>query len=430
MANQKLTDRSAFGATLNLADLVHIVDVSDTSQDPAGSSFKLSLSQLKSFVNDNIYNTDGTLTSNRAVSMNTFDLTFTNGQIGIGGTPSYKLHVVPDTNGDGLFVERAGNSLFLNPSSSSTGCDITSTLFMNLSAGGGNFRLNGDADIKLYCITGTNSIYITSDQSASKGLYLYNPNGNGTVINAGFNTSTPTASIHIVGSGATSSTYAIKTENSAASPLLYISDDGSSAFGAGVIASYQLYVAGNGNAKRGLLVNGTDIGLNVTAVDASSIGIEAHAGAGGYAVYGIVTSGRGVYGQASTGFGVAAEVSNVNGLCLYASDALGAKTALFDQTGTLAATNSNINTRITRTIDLNGFDMTGALLHINDNTASTGDLLTVIKVGSTYFSIKEDGTMTAGGLQVGDAGLATGDLYVDTAANILANGDNIVARKV
>lgn len=34
------------------------------------------------------------------------------------------------------------------------------------------------------------------------------------------------------------------------------------------------------------------------------------------------------------------------------------------------------------------------------------------------------------GLQIGDAGLSAGDLYVDTSANILANGDLVVARKV
>ena len=33
-------------------------------------------------------------------------------------------------------------------------------------------------------------------------------------------------------------------------------------------------------------------------------------------------------------------------------------------------------------------------------------------------------------LQTGNAGLSSGDLYVDTAANILANGDLVVGRKV
>jgi hypothetical protein len=36
----------------------------------------------------------------------------------------------------------------------------------------------------------------------------------------------------------------------------------------------------------------------------------------------------------------------------------------------------------------------------------------------------------AGGVQTGNVGLLSGDLYVDTAANILLNGDLVVGRKV
>lgn len=51
MANQRLTDKTAYGGTLALSDLIHIVDVSDTSQNAAGSSYKLQLSTLKTFIN-------------------------------------------------------------------------------------------------------------------------------------------------------------------------------------------------------------------------------------------------------------------------------------------------------------------------------------------------------------------------------------------
>jgi hypothetical protein len=43
---RKLTDLAAI-ATLNDADLLHIVDVSDTTSDPAGTSFKVTVGQLK-----------------------------------------------------------------------------------------------------------------------------------------------------------------------------------------------------------------------------------------------------------------------------------------------------------------------------------------------------------------------------------------------
>lgn len=49
---------------------------------------------------------------------------------------------------------------------------------------------------------------------------------------------------------------------------------------------------------------------------------------------------------------------------------------------------------------------------------------------ANLFTVKGDGNISAPALPVGNAGLSSGDLYVDTAANILANGDKIVARKV
>lgn len=51
MAQEFLTDKTAFAGTLVDADLIHIVDVSDTSQNPAGSSYKLTLLQLKTYMN-------------------------------------------------------------------------------------------------------------------------------------------------------------------------------------------------------------------------------------------------------------------------------------------------------------------------------------------------------------------------------------------
>lgn len=51
MKINRLTDRNYFVGTLTDNDLLHIVDVSDTSQYPAGSSYKLKLLDLKSYLN-------------------------------------------------------------------------------------------------------------------------------------------------------------------------------------------------------------------------------------------------------------------------------------------------------------------------------------------------------------------------------------------
>lgn len=45
-SEKRLTDALPFAGTLAPGDIIHIVDVDDASQNPAGSSFKLTLAQL------------------------------------------------------------------------------------------------------------------------------------------------------------------------------------------------------------------------------------------------------------------------------------------------------------------------------------------------------------------------------------------------
>lgn len=83
----KLTDRNSFSGTLAAGDLVHVVDVSDTSQDPAGSSYKLTLSQLKSFMSSIISGSASFTVS--GVSQSTFTVSIGSTQSGTG----YKVFV-------------------------------------------------------------------------------------------------------------------------------------------------------------------------------------------------------------------------------------------------------------------------------------------------------------------------------------------------
>lgn len=48
----------------------------------------------------------------------------------------------------------------------------------------------------------------------------------------------------------------------------------------------------------------------------------------------------------------------------------------------------------------------------------------------TILELKDNGNMSAPNVQVGNAGLSSGDLYFDTAANALANSDLVCIRKV
>lgn len=63
-----------------------------------------------------------------------------------------------------------------------------------------------------------------------------------------------------------------------------------------------------------------------------------------------------------------------------------------------------------------------------DNTAFAMKLQN--STPAILMSVRNDGRISMPLLQVGDAGLASGDLYVDTEANVTANGDLFVARKV
>lgn len=82
-----LTDETLFAGTLSDSDLIHMVDVSNTTQNPAGSSFKLTIGQLKASMT-NIYNSNGTLTADRTVLMAGNYLSFQGGMTGFGTVPN------------------------------------------------------------------------------------------------------------------------------------------------------------------------------------------------------------------------------------------------------------------------------------------------------------------------------------------------------
>ena len=82
-----LTDETLFAGTLNDSDVIHLVDVSDTTQNAAGSSYKLTIAQLKTGVEKNIYTDDGTLTGARVVNQADHNLSFQGGNVGFGIAP-------------------------------------------------------------------------------------------------------------------------------------------------------------------------------------------------------------------------------------------------------------------------------------------------------------------------------------------------------
>lgn len=119
-----LTDRAlATGVTLN--DLIHIVITGDTSQNPAGSSYKATIQQVSDAIltgSTNIYNSDGTLTGNRNVNFTGSRLQFsgTNSSTTIGltlrassgsGNRFAKLSAVNGSLQNNIDVSIAGTSI-------------------------------------------------------------------------------------------------------------------------------------------------------------------------------------------------------------------------------------------------------------------------------------------------------------------------------
>lgn len=78
------------------------------------------------------------------------------------------------------------------------------------------------------------------------------------------------------------------------------------------------------------------------------------------------------------------------------------------------------------------YDTPTATIHAVGKDATSGNYTLKIETNAfaNLFSVRNDGLISMPLLQTGNAGLSSGDLYVDTAANILLNGDLIVGRKV
>ena len=194
-----LTDETLFAGTLNDSDVIHLVDVSDTKQNAAGSSYKLTIGQLKTAI-PTIYSADGTLSGARTVTQAGYALNFVGGNVGIGTTvSSFKLGVETQTNGDGIALT-----------------------FNNTVLGGiqkSNVGVNGY--LGLY-ENGTHPIVVLGKQAHTTDSII----NDGKNLLIGAITAIAKAKLHVVGVDATSSNYAFKATDSAGNPLFYVRNDG------------------------------------------------------------------------------------------------------------------------------------------------------------------------------------------------------------
>lgn len=172
-----LTDQTfATGVTLN--DLIHVVITGDTSQNPAGSSFKATIQQVFDSYTD-IFVTGGTYnnTTGKATFTNTtggtFDVTgFYTGGIDIfvtGGTYNNTTGTATFTNTTGGTFDVTG--FYTGETYTTSGITTSSsTLDINYTYYGVNY--SGDVDLTLPDATGLDGNFlIIKDEGGNSGTY-------------------------------------------------------------------------------------------------------------------------------------------------------------------------------------------------------------------------------------------------------------------
>lgn len=213
----------------------------------------------------------------------------------------------------------------------------------------------------------------------------------------GIGITVPTAKVHIKGAGSTAATFGLKIYNSASTPLFSIKNDG--------VALFSSILDGSGGGTDNYSYTSTSGGLQISY---NSFG-------GSASIF-----------NYSTGGSIGTAINEISGFYQIAS--------------------ANRISLKTKSDSKSHFWMDGSngFIGIGDNYFVASAQLHVVGFDSTInyalkidnsslsslLYIKNDGKIGMQSLPSSNAGLLTGDLYVDTAANILANGDKIVGWKV
>jgi hypothetical protein len=230
MAKKRLTDPSIPAIiTLDLADLIHVVDVSDTTSHPAGTSKKATINQIKQLIssyNDQFIELSDTPSTYLGQSLKivrvksdetglefaTLSLsTPTIAQVLTTGNVLNTGQTIGFKDGDNIFIT------YLSNNQSQAG---NRTVYLPLFDGQIAYHATGSPLTTNYVLKGTTNGAITSSS-------LIFDNG----TNVGINQSSPSARLHVVGSSSASGAYALKIDNSSNSPLFCVQNDGTVGIG-------------------------------------------------------------------------------------------------------------------------------------------------------------------------------------------------------
>jgi hypothetical protein len=242
------------------------------------------------------------------------------------------------------------------------------------------------------------------------GLDWYHASRNNLFSNP-TNTIIPTAKVHIIGNNQGSDLFALKVDNVVLSPLLYVRNDGNVGMGT-ILPTAKLDV-------RGQIIAGPT--GNITSNDSPFYSVRTNLGSPNYytGMQYAFEVGGGIWG---IGFN-------------YANDQyqfLSGSTAEFIfGSGNPTTPNGKFIMDMSSGYFGANIVLPTATIHGKALDSTSGNYtLQLDNLTSPLLYVRNDGLISAPLLQTGNAGLSTGDIYVDTAANILANGDKVVGWKV
>lgn len=254
---------------------------------------------------------------------------------------------------------------------------------MTLTAAAGNLGLGIVPAAKLHILGVDQTLAnfaLKAQDSIGTNLFVVRNDGN-----VGINLLNPNANLQILGRTQLATDFAFKVGDQFATPIFDVCNDGTVAIGGRNLFDFhkfQLVVAG---ASQGMFLIGNGVGTALFTSDTDGF------------------SGRlQLWNQPQTAMGI--DLTNLRDSFINNIYGLGIGTG-----GVLPAK-----------LTVKG----------NDVGAVNYTLKAVNFINNLLLSVRNDGLISMPLLQVGNAGLVSGDLYVDTAANILLNGDLVVGRKV
>lgn len=255
----------------------------------------------------------------------------------------------------------------------------------------------------------------TTPIGATVDVFNFGINENGYVSIGDINLS-PSARLHVTGINSTASNYALKVDNLAGSELLYVRNDGNLGIGTTPVVDSRLQINNSAFGNSSINLGGADY----FSVDAHVTGLSLLLGVNTGNNKQLWLADQDKLVKNSTNpvlqFGLfGTSPSAINALSTNGTNL----NLVLQSNGGLLGVGTGVSTP-TASIHVKGVAITAATYALKlDNSAS-----------SPLLYVANSGLVSAPLLPASNAGLATGDMYVDTAAQILANGDKVVGWKV